>query len=138
MPRAGARAQLCDRREALNRLAQAESFAAAAELVLEDTSDVARPGVAAALAVLSGIAASDAACCARLGRRARGQAHEEAPLLLATVDPHGPEMAKDLDRLLSRKDSSHYGSAFVSAGEAARMVSWARRLLGRAARAVEA
>jgi hypothetical protein len=138
MPRAGARAQVCDRREALNRLAQGESFAAAAALVLEDTTDVARPGVAAALAVLAGIAASDAACCARLGRRARGQAHEEAAALLASVDPHGPAMAKDLERLLSRKDSSHYGTTFVSAAEAARMVSWARRLLERASRAVEA
>jgi hypothetical protein len=122
----------------LNRLVQAEAFVTAAALVLEDGTDIARPGVAAALAVLAGVAASDAACCARLGNRARGQAHDEASSLLATVEPYGPEMAKDLDRLLSRKDLSHYGTAFVSAGEATRMVSWARRLLARAARIVEA
>lgn len=138
MPRAGSRAQPCDRRDALNRLVQAEAFVTAAALVLEDSTDVARPGVAAALAVLAGVAASDAACCARLGRRARGQAHDEACALLATVEPHGPEMAKDLDRLLSRKDSSRYGTAFVSSAEATRMVSWARRLLDRAATVIEA
>jgi hypothetical protein len=117
---------------------QAEAFVTAAALVLEDTTEVARPGVAAALAVLAGVGASDAACCARLRRRARGQAHDEACALLATVEPHGPEMAKDLDRLLSRKDSSHYGTAFVSSGEATRMVSWARRLVDRATTVIEA
>jgi hypothetical protein len=47
-------------------------------------------------------------------------------------------MAKDLDRLLARKDSSHYGVAFVSAAEAARMVGWAKRLVATARAAVEA
>jgi hypothetical protein len=138
MPRASGRAQTCDRAEALNRLAQAEAFLTAAALVLEDEADAARPGVAGALAVLAGIAASDAACCARLGSRARGQGHDEAVALLSSVEPHGPEMAKDLDRLLNRKDASHYGTAFVSPGEAKKMVSWARRLLDRTARVVEA
>jgi hypothetical protein len=44
--------------------------------------------------VLAGIAASDAACCARLGVRARGQAHAEAVELLGTVEPGGTDMAK--------------------------------------------
>lgn len=47
-------------------------------------------------------------------------------------------MAKDLQRLLNRKDDSQYGVAFVSAGEAMRMAAWAKRLLGNARRAVEA
>jgi hypothetical protein len=47
-------------------------------------------------------------------------------------------MAKDLQRLLNRKNDSQYGLAFVSAGEASRMVGWAKRLLGSARRAVEA
>lgn len=47
-------------------------------------------------------------------------------------------MAKDLKRLLNRKDDSQYGLAFVSAGDASRMVSWAKRLFGHAQRAVEA
>jgi hypothetical protein len=132
------RTQSCSRGDALTRLAQAESFLVAAELIVEDDSNDAAPNVAASLAVLAGIAASDAACCARLNIRARGQSHGEAIELLGTVQPLGPTMAKDLQRLLNRKDDSQYGLAFVSAGDASRMTSWARRLLDNAQRAVEA
>lgn len=138
MARSRARTQSCDRAHALNRLAQAESFLIAAELIVDDESDGAEPSVAASLAVLAGIAASDAACCSRLGVRARGQSHAEAVDLLATVEPRGADMAKDLQRLLNRKDDPHYGLAFVSAAEAGRMVGWAKRLVGNAQRAVEA
>ena len=138
MARPTARAQPCDHSDALNRLAQAEAFLLAADLIVDDDSDDAPPSVAASLAVLAGIAASDAACCARLGRRARGQSHARAVELLGTVEPGGGEMAKDLQRLLNRKDDSRYGVAFVSAGEASRMVGWAKRLLGSARRAFEA
>ena len=65
-------------------------------------------------------------------------AHVEAVALLRTVEPRGGDMAKDMQRLLNRKDDSQYGVAFVSAGEASRMVGWAKRLLGHARRAVEA
>jgi hypothetical protein len=122
MARSKARTQSCDRSDALTRLAQSESFLLAAELVVDDDSDDATPSVAASLAVLAGIAASDAACCARLG----------------TVEPHGADMAKDLQRLLNRKDDSQYGLTFVSSAEAGRVVGWAKRLLSHARRAVEA
>ncbi len=138
MAAAKVRTQHCDRREALNRLAQAEQFLFVAELVLDDGGDVASPGVAGALAVLAGIAASDAACCARLGERPRGDAHREAVGLLATVEPAGKEMAKDLKRLLDRKDDAQYGMAFLGVVEARKMVIWARRLLDGGRAAVEA
>lgn len=138
MARQKGRTQACDRSDALNRLAQAEAFLLAAELVVDDDTDDATPSVAASLAVLAGIAASDAACCARLGVRARGQAHAEAVDLVGGVEPHGADMAKDLQRLLNRKDDSQYGVAFVSASDAARMVGWAKRLLGQARKVVEA
>lgn len=141
MARSKTRTQRCERSDALTRLAQAESFLFAAELIVDDDSDDsddATPSVAASLAVLAGIAASDAACCARLGIRARGQSHSEAVELLRTVEPGGADMAKDLQRLVSRKDDSQYGLAFVSASDASRMVGWAKRLLGLARRAVEA
>jgi hypothetical protein len=137
MARKAAGTQSCNRVDALNRLAQAESFLLAAELIVDDDSDAATPSVAASLAVLAGIAASDAASCARLGLRARGQSHVEAVEILATVEPRGPDMAKDLQRLLNRKDDSQYGLAFVSAGDAGRMVTWAKRLVAHARRAVE-
>ena len=137
-PRPKTREERCGRGDALNRLAQADAFLAAATLVIDDDSDTAKPTVAASLAVLAAIAASDAACCARLGKRARGQAHPEAVALLATVAPHGAAMAKDLERLVARKDAVQYGVTFISAAEAARMVSWATRLVQRAGAAVEA
>jgi hypothetical protein len=52
-------------------------FADVADLVLGEHVDTA-PGVAAALSVLAGIAAADAACGAVLGRRSRGQDHRQA------------------------------------------------------------
>jgi hypothetical protein len=132
------RTQTCGRAEARTRLEQADAFALAAQLVLEDTTAVANSSVAAALAILAGIAASDAACCARLRQRARGQAHEEAVALLETVEPGGTEMAKDLKRLLQKKDSASYGVSFFALGEARDLVGWAKRLVGRARTAVEA
>jgi hypothetical protein len=136
----GAKSRLkrCSRADALNRLAQARSFVEVAALVLSADDEAANPGVAAALAVLAGIAASDAACCARLGLRAKGDSHDGAVAVLATVEPHGHEMAKDLERLLNRKDDSHYGVAFVARGNAERMVNWAIRLTALATSAVEA
>lgn len=138
MARSKTRTQPCDRSDARNRLSQAEAFLLAAELVVDNDSDGATPSVAASLAVLAGIAASDAACCARLGMRSRGQSHAGAIELLGSVEPRGTDMAKDLQRLLNRKDNSQYGMAFVPAGEVTDMVGWARRLLGYAQRAVEA
>ena len=133
----GPRTQECTREQALVRLRQAEAALEVADLIL-DEEDLAMPGMAAALAVISGIAASDAACCSRLGRRSRGADHLLAADLLATVSPGGAQMGKDLRRLVNRKDDAQYGLSFVSRRDAENMVSWARRLLGLAARAVEA
>lgn len=101
-----------------------------ADLVVTDDTI---PGVAASLAVLAGIAAADAACCAALGRRHRGQNHGDAASLVETVEPNGPAMAKDLRRLLGRKDDAHYGLGTLAAGEERKMVGWAHRLLDNAA-----
>lgn len=118
------------------RLRQAEAFVMVADLVLSDDTDIATPGVAAALAVLAGIAASDAACCVRLRKRPRGQDHGEAVTLLATVEPHGNDMAKDLSRLLASKDESHYGFTLVDRTKARRLVGYAKRLVERAGHVV--
>ncbi len=64
-PRQAGRTQRCGRPQATTRLAHARKFLEAAELIatgIED--DEAKVSVAASLAVLAGIAASDAACCA--------------------------------------------------------------------------
>jgi hypothetical protein len=122
------RTSACTPAQGRSRLEQAESFLVAAELVLSDDTNSATPGVAAALAVLAGIAASDAACCARLRKRPRGQDHKEAVNLVRTVAPHGEDMAKDLGRLLAAKDESHYGVSLVDRAKARRLVGYARRL----------
>lgn len=64
--------------------------------------------VAAALAVLAGIAASDAACCAALGRRARGDDHRQAAALLGEI-ADGDRAAKTLLDLLNLKDTAQDG-----------------------------
>ncbi len=122
----------CTPAQARSRLQQAEAFVMTADLVLDDDTTTATPGVAAALAVLAGIAASDAACCARLGNRPRGQDHTTATTLLRTVVPHGEAMAKDLARLLAAKDESHYGLTLVDRTKARRLLGYARRLIDHA------
>lgn len=116
------------------RMRKAHAFLAGAELALDADEDeqLDLPGVAAALAVLAAIAATDAACCVSLGERARGQGHHEALAMLGTVRPHGVAMARDLTRLLDKKDSAHYGVIATTAAEAESMVGWTRRLLAAA------
>jgi hypothetical protein len=47
-------------------------------------------------------------------------------------------MAKDLGRLLQRKDDARYGMTLMPPSEALRMVGWAKRLVDRARSAMEA
>ena len=138
-PRPTGRVAPCTPAEARARLRKAQSFASGAELVLELGEDTGLdlPAVAAALSVLAGIAAADAACCSALGERSRGQDHRQAEQLVATVLPHGPQMAKDLKRLLERKDNAHYGVISTTEKEARDMLGWAKRLVGDAQRVLD-
>ncbi|WP_432546111.1 HEPN domain-containing protein [Kineococcus sp. SYSU DK004] len=127
----------CSPGDARVRLEHARAFLEVAELVLEESGDgLATPQVSASLAVLCGIAASDAVCCRRLGERSRGQDHRQAVDLLAGVRPEGPAMARDLRRLLEIKDQAHYAATMVSAARAEQAVQWARRMFDAAVRAV--
>ena len=127
--RKNASTNLCSHPEALARLAQARRFAEVATLCVEDRFDETLAHVAAALAVLAGIAAVDAACCAKLKQRSRGQNHHDAEDLVATIHPNGSNMAKDLRRLLNEKDNAHYGVMLVNRSTAEKMVGWAHRLI---------
>jgi len=80
-----------------------------AELVAVEHEIPASRSVSAALAVLSGIASADAACCAALGRRSRGEDHREAAALLRQIVPDGDRAAKALIELLNLKDTAQYG-----------------------------
>lgn len=108
-PRGGGHIQQCSEADARTRLSHARKFLDVAELVACEGEDIDYASPAAALAVLAGIAASDAACCKALGRRSRGQDHREAATLVDQVAPGGKQAANSLRRLLQLKDEAHYG-----------------------------
>ena len=62
---------------ARKRLADARKFLELAETVA-DANEPTSLGVSSANAVLAGIAAADAACCAALGERSRSEDHRDA------------------------------------------------------------
>jgi hypothetical protein len=128
-PRPVGRTQACNPEQARVRIEQAHAFLEVAKLVGTQEDELATPGVAAALAVLAGIAAADAACCIALGQRARGADHREAVHLLEQVVPGGATMARDLGRLLSVKDDAHYGLLHVSSQRATAALRQATRLV---------
>jgi hypothetical protein len=91
------REQQCTAADAVKRLRMARMYLDVAELAAEESEPEALT-VAAGNAVLAAIAASDALCCARLGKRHRGDNHAEATALLARIAPGG----KALDRISVR------------------------------------
>lgn len=123
------RTDTCGPAEARVRMDQALAFLEVAELVGDQDDDLATPNVAASLAVLAGIAASDAVCCAALGTRSRSQDHRQALDLLRQVAAIGEAMARDLGRLLSVKDDAHYGVLHVSGQRVAAALRQARRVV---------
>jgi hypothetical protein len=108
-PRSTGRTQRCSEADAGTRLRHARLFLEVAQLVADEGEDVEYASPATALAVLAGIAASDAACCKALGRRYRGQDHRNAAALLERVTPGGRQAANSLGRLVDLKDEAHYG-----------------------------
>jgi hypothetical protein len=108
-PRSSGRTQQCSEADAGIRVGHARKFLEVAELLAGEGQDIEYASPAAALAVLAGIAASDAACCKALGRRSRGQDHREAAVLVEQVMPGGKQAANSLRRLLNLKDEAHYG-----------------------------
>ncbi|MDM8085082.1 hypothetical protein QUV83_09930 [Cellulomonas cellasea] len=91
-------------------------------------SDPADRQVAAGLAALASIAASDAICGARLGFCAHGQDHGQAADLIATV-PGGPALAQSLRRVLRDKGNAHYGTSYLSIETVTAMLRHARALV---------
>lgn len=130
MARRTPRTQACTPAEARLRQEQARRFLDVAELVADERDpDVEYAGVAASLAVLAGIASSDAACCHVLGERSRSHNHRDAEQLLAEIRPGGNRAATSLRELLNVKDSAHYGLMSVTSAELKRAMRQARRLL---------
>jgi hypothetical protein len=130
-PRVAGRTEQCGRRQAMARLDQARAFLDVAKLV-GDQDDV-----AASLAVLAGIAASDAVCCVALGRRPRSQDHRQAIDLLRQIAGVGGAMARDLGRLLAIKDDAHYGVLHVSGQRVTAAIRQAGRVVDTAEAFIE-
>lgn len=136
MPSSSRTAQ-CGIAEARGRLRTARAYLEVADLVLGDTDRDEYPNVAAGLAVLAGIAAADAICCARLRVLHRGENHRDAADLLRRATPDGAELATTLSRLLDLKDAAHNGVPVVAARKARDAHRWAKRLVERAAEETE-
>jgi hypothetical protein len=74
----------------------------------------------------------DAICCARLGRRRRGDNHRSTVDILRQATPDGGKLALTLLRLLDLKDAAHYGVMIVAARRGRDALNWASRLVERA------
>jgi len=129
--RSAGRIATCGPTEARARLVAARAFVSVAELLYAEPDDPVLPlrGVAAAVAVLGGIAAADAICCVRLGEMSRGPDHDQAVDLLVRAKPEGTRVRNDLVRLLGIKDKVHYQAIIVTPTEAAAAMRQAKRLL---------
>jgi hypothetical protein len=102
-----------------------------AEVAAEEPAVPESATAAVANAVLGGIAASNAACCAALGRRARDQDHGRAAELLGQVaDPNEVKPGQALRWLLRLKDSAHHGMSDLSGQDVQSALRLLRRLIG--------
>lgn len=136
------RRRSCAAEDARVRCRQAAAYLETARLVTSDGSlpaDYDYNHVAAGVAVLAAIAASDALCCRLLGERARGQNHRDAVDLLATVrfgegNPAAQaKRARDLSAALATvldfKDEAHYGTTLLGAAQVRRLIKGADKLV---------
>jgi hypothetical protein len=108
-----------------------------AELVLGEEERAEMPGVATGLAVLAGIAGSDALCARRLGEIHRGDDHRAAAALLERATPDGKKLSATFLRLIDVKDAAHYGLDLVAPRKARDAVRWAGILVARATEELE-
>jgi hypothetical protein len=121
----------CDKNDARERLAQAQAFLEAAEEALAKRA-MPQYTVAVSNAVLAGIAASDAICCVRTGRRHRGEDHQGAIVTLTSATPDGKALGQVLARLLSGKTPSQYAGTRMTLDKAKAAARQARLLVERA------
>jgi hypothetical protein len=98
------------------------------------TDHIQDPQVAAALAVLAAIAATDAICGLQLGRYSRGQDHDKAAMLLGTVDLPDHTLPTKLRRVFASKDNVRSSPHLISETDAQALVRQARALVDAAER----
>ncbi|MEO6712046.1 MAG: hypothetical protein ABIM89_01300 [Mycobacteriales bacterium] len=123
--------------DARQRLRAARAYLEVAELVLDEHDKTEFTNVAAGLAVLAGIAASDALSASGLGQIHRGDDHRAAAELLRGAAHDGNKLAATFLRLIDLKSAAHYGVTVVGTNKATDALKWATTLLARAAQEVE-
>ena len=123
----------CAPGEAGKRLSAARKFPEVAETYIDDKDPDGRR-VAVSNAVHAGIAASDAMCCARLGRHAVGDDHRAAIELVRGIGPTGAEAAKALTALLSTKNKAQYQTSAIGKADTTAAVRRAQSLVATAER----
>ena len=114
-----------DRGQAKARRIIAARYLDVAELAATEEGPGAN-NVVIGIAVLSGIAASDAICIAATGSRYSGDDHAEAARVLGRVDR---ALGNELSKLVRLKPGAHYGSTFISDTDRVRALRAARRLV---------
>lgn len=118
-----------DDAQARGRRNVAEKYLEVADVVaVEDGTAV---NVCVGLAVLAGIAASDAICLTATGERYSGTDHAAAAELLGRVDA---PMGKHLRRLVALKPASHYGERLLDGTDRAAALRAAQALVSEAVR----
>lgn len=114
--------------DARNRRVIAAKYLEVAEIAATEEGAAAN-NVVVGVAVLAGIAASDAICLAATGARHAGDSHDEAAKLLARVDRH---LGEELSKLVRLKPGAHYGSRFIGNEERTRALRAASVLVAAA------
>lgn len=111
--------------DARNRRVIAARYLEVADLAATEEGPGAN-NVVVGIAVLAGIAASDAICLAATGSRYAGEDHAEAARVLARTDK---ALGAELSKLVRLKSGAHYGSAFISDGDRVRALRAATTLV---------
>jgi hypothetical protein len=110
----------------------AHAFLSTAELVVEFGGDAgieSTSNLLGSLAVLAGIASSDAICGHVRRERANGEAHADAVALLRSCSAPDERFAAQLKRLLDAKTTTQYSSAVLGDVRAGELMTAARRLV---------
>lgn len=118
-----------DRVVAQGRLAKAKQFLRVAEDARALAEDEEISDAVVTLYVHAGIAAGDAICAGAIGRHAKGQDHQDAVSLLASVDKQASIL---LGALLGMKTRAGYGHDPISATNMVRAERAATALVAQA------
>jgi hypothetical protein len=121
------RTQICGGQQARIRLRHAMLYMQVAEVALSEES-AEHATVATGNAVLAGIAAADAICCAVSGTRYRGLDHRRAADHLEHVTAD-KQLAALLRDLIDLKDAGHYGLQDLSVARAKSAIRKAGKLV---------